>query len=177
MTSSVKYRSTEKTIPEANTVSTVFDNTTREAGPRHEARSAALDLDQALLLMAPEITEWLETNTQRLQDALVLYLDAGGKPPRTLMHLVKNLRGQIGSIGFPLASRVAATLFRLLQAEKPAPADVIVAHVDAIRAIIIENARGTDNPLARALVEALEEFGDLWASPLSGNKSESSLSL
>lgn len=176
MASPEKRQSFEDMIAEANAASPILDNTSREAGARPELRSAAIDLDKALVLLAPEIAEWLETNTQRLQDALTLHLDVGGKPPRTLMHLVKNLRGQIGSIGFPLASRVAATLYRLLQAEKPAPADVIVAHVDAIRAIIVENARGLDNPLATALVEALEEFGDIWISAISGNNSESSLS-
>jgi hypothetical protein len=65
----------------------------------------------------------------------------------------------------------------LLEAEKPAPADVLIAHLDAIKAIILENARGTDNLLAKALVEALEEFGTIWILPASGNNSESSLDL
>lgn len=152
----------------------VFGTSSSEPDARSETRSAALDIDRALLLMAPEIAEWLEINTQRLRDALAMHLNTGGNPPRALMHLVTNLRGQIGGIGFPMASRVAAALHRLLEADRPAPADVIIAHVDAIRAIVLESARGTGNPLAKALVEALEEFGNIWIVPAAGNYSESS---
>lgn len=171
MTAALRHHSSDGVMTETPASGTLAS----EPGARSESRSAALDIDRALQLMAPEIAEWLEINTQRLQDALALHLSLGGSPPRTLMHLVTNLRGQIGGIGFPMASRVAAALYRLLEADRPAPADVIVAHVDAIRAIILENARGTGNPLASALVEALEEFGNIWIAPTAGNYSESSL--
>jgi hypothetical protein len=138
---------------------------------RFDKRSTDLDLDNALLLMAPEIAEWLDGNTQRLQNALVAHLEHGGRPERALMHLLQDLRGQAGTIGFPLAGRAITALYRLLDSETPAPADVMMAHVDAFKAIVSENARGTDNPLAMALVEALEEFGNLWFSQDSGNHS------
>jgi Hpt domain len=141
-----------------------FDNHTTE-----------LDLGNALLLMAPEIAEWIEVAAQGLHDALSMHTRIGGKPSRALLHQLHDLRGQTGSIGFPLASRVAAALLKLLEANKPAQVEVLTAHVDAIKAIILENARGIGNSLAKALVEALEEYGNIWTLPVAGNNSESSL--
>ena len=133
-----------------------------------------IDLDMTLQAMGPEIAAWIETTTQHLQGALDTHISLGGKPSRTLMHLLQDLRGQAGSMGFPLASRAAAALYRLLEASRPAPVEILISHVDAIRAIISENARGTGSSLAIALVEALEEYGNIWITGKSGNISESS---
>jgi hypothetical protein len=175
MTSAIQRYPSSKGVAEADVAQQISNLKTNSPGARFDQHIANLDLDNALLLMAPEIAEWLESNIQRLKDALAAHLSVGGKPSRALMHLLQDLRGQAGSIGFPFAGRAAAALHRLLEADKPAPSEVLTAHIDAIKAIVVENARGADNPLAEALVEALEEFTNIWISPASGNNSESSL--
>jgi hypothetical protein len=175
MTSAIQRRTSSRTVAETDVTPQASNRRTNPPGARFDQHIADLDLDNALLLMAPEIAEWLESNIQRLKDALAAHLNVGGRPSRALMHLLQDLRGQTGSIGFPLASQAAAALHRLLESDRPAAPEVLTAHVDAINAIIVENARGVANPLANALVDALEEFGNIWISPADGNYSESSL--
>jgi HPt (histidine-containing phosphotransfer) domain-containing protein len=144
------------------------------AGPRFDVRGADVDLTATLSLMAPEISDWFETTCADLQQSLATYVVEGGRVPRELMHHLHELRGQAGTMGFPLVSRVAAALQRLLEMERGPPPDVLTAHIDAIRAIVSENAKAMTSELAIALVDALEEFGRIWSSPDFGNGSESS---
>lgn len=174
MTSAAQQLSIDTANTEAGYGSRARDSQAGDTDSRFDVRGANIDLDNALQLMAPEIREWLENSTQQLQEAMTAYIELGGRAPRPLLHLLQDLRGQAGSIGFPLASRVAAALYRLLEADKSAPVDVLVSHIDAIKAIILENARGTENPLAMSLVQALEEFGEIWICGESGKNSESS---
>jgi hypothetical protein len=176
MTSSTRQALSTSANVDPGYVSSPKGKVTGGPGAHYDVHSAAFDLDNALQLMAPEIGEWVEITTQRLQGALATHISLGGKPPRSLLHLLQDFRGQAGSIGFPLASRVAAALYRLLEAGTLAPADVLVSHIDAIRAIVVEDARGTENLLASSLVQALEEFGEIWIAGESGKNSESSSS-
>jgi hypothetical protein len=108
MTSAEQCHLFDQKIADIEAAPQPFNQKKHAPSARFDQRSADHDLDNALLLMAPEITDWLETNTQNLQGALATYLSIGGRPPRTLMHSLQDLRGQAGSIGFPLAGRVAA---------------------------------------------------------------------
>lgn len=144
------------------------------AGPRFDVRGADVDLSATLSLMAPEINEWLETTCADLQNALASYFVEGGKASRQLLNKLHELRGQAGTMGFPLVARIAAALHLLLEGEPSPPPEVLTAHVDAIRAIVSEDARAMTSPLAVALTEALEEFGRVWSASDFGNGSESS---
>lgn len=174
MTSARQHLPTTKANTDAGHGASPGERATGDAASSSDVHNATFDLDNALQLMAPEIGEWFESTTQRLQGELATHIDIGGKPPRSLLHLLQDFRGQAGSIGFPLASRVATALYRLLEADVPAPSDVLVSHIDAIRAIVLEDARGTENALAKSLVQALEEFGEIWTAGESGKNSESS---
>jgi hypothetical protein len=59
--------------------------------------------------------------------------------------------------GFPLAAKVADSLCGLLDGVAPAriPFPLVDHHVDAVRAIVRENARGEGTSVARTLVTRL----------------------
>lgn len=145
------------------------------SGERPDMHGASLDLDAAMSLMGSEISDWLDGTINDIQESLLGHIAAGGKPPRTLMHMLQELRGQAGSMGFPLASRASSALYKLLEAGHAGPADILVAHIEALRAIVSDRAKGLENDLAVALVEALEQYGSLWSSRNAGNHSESNL--
>jgi len=73
------------------------------------------------------------------------------------------LRGLAGSFGYPLVSRIADSLCRFVELAGGAPGqfcDVIAAHVDAIRAVVHQDAGVDGGSLGRALMAGLQRLSD-----------------
>ncbi|WP_082733825.1 Hpt domain-containing protein [Polycladidibacter hongkongensis] len=71
-----------------------------------------------------------------------------------------DLKGQAETLGFPLVGRAAKNLALLLTAAKETqiyPMELLGQNVDAIRAMVNEEARDTTSRIGIALVERLEE--------------------
>jgi hypothetical protein len=70
-----------------------------------------------------------------------------------------NMKGQGATFGYPLVTTIAASLCRFIEAggaDRGSGADVIQAHVAALRAVIVHEARGEGGEVGRELVRTLE---------------------
>jgi hypothetical protein len=73
---------------------------------------------------------------------------------------VHELKSLGATYGFPLITQIADSLCRLIEDEDTrldAPMMLIDAHIDAISAAVRDGVRSDEDPLGRALVEALDE--------------------
>ena len=71
-----------------------------------------------------------------------------------------DLKGLGGTYQFPLVTRVAGSLSKLLaepDTRAHAPLNLVDAHIQAIRAIVRDDIRAADHPVGVALCQTLEE--------------------
>jgi chemotaxis protein histidine kinase CheA len=104
----------------------------------------------------------MESEVETLEAARAAHAERAAQD--TLFALYRSahdLRGQAATFGFPLAGQIADGICTLIEnspAGAPAPQMLIDRHVEAIRAIVRENARERDNMLGLALVQRLSEL-------------------
>lgn len=132
----------------------------RRRGPGDDPVARA---EAALKVLSRHFEDWIRDEIEvigRTRDAW----DKAGRmlgPERDdFFRAVHDLKGQATTLGFPLASRVASSLCALLdRVEDPAllPGGLVDGHVEAIRAIHRENARGEDDRIGMALAATLDE--------------------
>lgn len=118
--------------------------------------------EAALADLSSEFEDWMAKEVERLsraRDAVAAEgLHAGTRA--TIYIASHDIKGEAATFGYPLAGRVAESLCHLLDGiadDARVPADLVMQHADAIRAIVRENAKGDDHPLAMALSERLGE--------------------
>jgi hypothetical protein len=73
---------------------------------------------------------------------------------------VHELKSLGATYGFPLITQIADSLCRLIEDEDTrlsAPLKLIDAHIDAISAAVRDGVRSDDDPIGRALVDALDK--------------------
>lgn len=118
--------------------------------------------EAALAELSVEFDDWMAKETDRLtaaRDAIA----AEGLNEATRAQLYSaahDIKGEGATFGYPLAARIADTLCGLMDGiadETALPLDLMMQHVEAIRAIVRENAKGADHPLALAMAEQLDE--------------------
>lgn len=118
--------------------------------------------EAALAELSTEFDDWMEKEVERLtraRDAVAAQgIDAGTRANvYTASH---DIKGEGATFGYPLAARVAESLCHLLDGiteDDRVPADLVIQHADAIRAIVRENAKGHDHPVAIVLSQRLTE--------------------
>ena len=133
--------------------------------------------DGALASVAPSFQNWMIDETEKLVAARERFRAEGGtaEARNALFRACHHVRGNAGVFGFPLAGKVADSLCKLVDRCPPArlPVAVVDQHVDAIRAMVREDARGSGNARARTLtvklIEVTQEFLDIVA-PEPGDK-------
>jgi hypothetical protein len=84
----------------------------------------------------------------------------GGQNGEELYICAHDLKGLGTTYEFPLITRLAGSLCRLIEeprARLAAPAALIDAHIDAIRASLRDDIRNDDDPTVKALTGGLEE--------------------
>ena len=77
-----------------------------------------------------------------------------------LFHASHDIKGQASTLGYPLAAEICASLCKLLEAAGlglKLPPQLIDQHVDAVRAMVIEEASGSEHPTAIVLLKALQD--------------------
>lgn len=109
--------------------------------------------EQALANLSSEFAEWMETECVRLDAARNAAKTArlAGQAREELFRAAHDIKGQAATFGYPSVAPVAESLCRLLEfAPDPTriPVALIDQHVDAVRAIVRENARGDDRTAA-----------------------------
>lgn len=78
-----------------------------------------------------------------------------------LFHCAHDIKGQADTLGFPLAAGIAASLCYLIDHmpdRAKIPPVLVNQHVDAIRAVLRERAKGQSNRTAAQLITSLNEI-------------------
>ncbi len=121
--------------------------------------------EAALAELSTEFSSWMRAECDRLNAARdqVKRTGLAGRAREDLFRAAHDIKGQGATFGYPLAADAAESLCRLLEHSPDAmriPATLIEQHVDAVRAIIREDARELDNAVAAALVQRLRDVTD-----------------
>lgn len=118
--------------------------------------------EAALADLSSEFDDWMAKEVERLtraRDAVAAEGITAGT--RGNIYIASHdIKGEAATFGYPLAARVAESLCHLLDGiadDDKVPADLVIQHADAIRAIVRETAKGTDHPLAVTLSDRLGE--------------------
>jgi len=119
--------------------------------------------DEALSAMSGSFEQWLDDDVRRLQIARVAAQNSGWSTGAldALFGVAHDLKGMGGSYGFPLVTDIAASLCRLIEtdagkAAAAANAQLVSAHVDALRAAVRDRIATAEHPVGRALISALQ---------------------
>lgn len=132
------------------------------AQPLFDAEALAR-ADAVLEAMSGEMHGWLEADIVRLQRLRVAAEKAGWNAAQleALLAVAHDIKGAGATYGSPLATRIAASLCRLIEtdvgkaAARRDPA-LAAAHVDALRAAVRDRISLDAHPIGRALLRALE---------------------
>ncbi|MBZ0324622.1 MAG: hypothetical protein K8F57_00335 [Alphaproteobacteria bacterium] len=84
---------------------------------------------------------------------------AQGDSLESLRTAAFNLKGQGGSVGFAIVSRIGDTLYRLLVARDrlgARDAEIVRAHIEALRAIAVNRCEGEGGEVGREITDALD---------------------
>ncbi len=120
--------------------------------------------EQALKALSVNFNGWMEEAARGLGDARDIVRNQGSGEGRAaaLHRAAHDIRGQATTFGFPLASRVGASLCRMLEECPPAAihsgplTPLVDQHVDAIRAIVREGVMQSRHRTGEALTAELE---------------------
>lgn len=123
--------------------------------------AAVAKAEEALRAMSSQFGQWLQDEIDKLEAAYAALRTDGASTAsaETLYFRAHDLKGLGGTYQYPLVSRLAGSLCRLLDEpakRADAPLDLLGAHVRAIRAVVRDKIQTEDHPVGRALAEELE---------------------
>lgn len=137
--------------------------------PAASARASAFDeaaiarAEAALQSLSGEFKAWMEEEVTKLEAARQAARASGYAPEQlALLHArAHDVKGLGATYDFPLVTRLAAALCRLLdtQEKRPDPAllaPLIEASVGAVKAAVRDDIRSEANPVGRALADELD---------------------
>ena len=117
-------------------------------------------VDGALKGLSSNYDQWLEQELVGLEAARTIMREHGltAETACALTTRALDLKGLGATYGFPLVSRIAASLFRLLDEADPSVVPVLIvdAHIDGMRAVIRGKIREASHEVGLALVQQLE---------------------
>jgi chemotaxis protein histidine kinase CheA len=127
-------------------------------------RAAVARAEKAFTALKSEFSTWMEDDVARLLSARN-HLDATRteKARDALFRASHDLKGQGTTFGYPLITRMAASLCRMIEDRAPAdlPLALIDAHVNAIHIVMRDRMKDGANATATALVQELETRVDV----------------
>jgi HPt (histidine-containing phosphotransfer) domain-containing protein len=147
-------------------------------GPPVLDETAIRRAEQALKALSPQFNGWMEESVRKLGDAWAA-VRAGGLGDGRLAALHReahDIKGQATTLGFPLASRVGASLCLILEgAPQDRLGDTVVTllvgqHIDAIRAITREGVMKAAHPIGDKLAAELELVAEHMVAAMNGAK-------
>lgn len=117
--------------------------------------------EAALKGLSSQFGQWLQDEVAKLEAARARVKAEGPTRANTdQLHLhAHDLKGLGGTYDFPLITRVAGSLCKLMDDPAQrlcAPMFLVDAHIDAVRAIMRDDIRDPAHPVGCALAEALE---------------------
>lgn len=134
-----------------------------KVGPRAAAfeADAIVKAEAALKELSLQFSSWVDEEINHLTEARAAIAAEGlnDKTATRLYSHTHDLKGLGGTVDFPLVSRIAASLCRLMsepEKRSSTPLPLIDAHLDAIRAVVREDIRDAEHPVGTALSSELE---------------------
>jgi hypothetical protein len=133
--------------------------------PGHAGNDPVARAEKALAALSSEFSAWMDSECERLDVARRNIMSKGfDKAARdTLFLAAHDIKGQAATFGYPFVASSADSLCRLIEHTPEMdriPLALVDQHVDAIRAIIRENARPDIAQIADALTKRLREVTD-----------------
>ena len=131
--------------------------------------------EQALEELSVNFDDWMQTEVGNLREARDNTKTSGleGDALDALFSVSHDLKGQASTLGYPFAAEICTSLCRLIDyctgVARP-PAVLIDQHVDAVAAIVREDAKGSDHPKASVLARKLGDVTDDFLNQLSKAK-------
>jgi HPt (histidine-containing phosphotransfer) domain-containing protein len=121
--------------------------------------------EQALAQLSGEFPSWMNQECERLDQARREVKEKGFTKAtcQSLFHAAHDMKGQAATFGYPAVAAPAVSLCRLIEHTPDMtriPLTLVDQHVDAIRAIVRENARPDVQEIADALTRRLREVTD-----------------
>lgn len=138
------------------------DKCLRAGSASDAAEQAITNAEQALDQLSVNFDDWMATESTQLSAARDAAKSTAFSPEplSELFQAAHNLKGQATTLGYPFADEICASLCRLIDAlpdKSRIPAELVDQHVNAVRALVKEGAKGTDNPKASVLAKRLQD--------------------
>lgn len=123
--------------------------------------SAIAKAEAALKSLSGNFAQWLQDEITKLETARQQVRAEGPTYDNmeSLYLRTHDLKGLGTTYGFPLITRIAASLCRLIDDKDKrtaAPMGLVDAHIDAIKAAVRDDIKAEDHPVGRILVKELE---------------------
>lgn len=123
--------------------------------------------ERALDQLSENFDDWMRTETSKLLEARRVFRDTGFSRQglEAIFGVAHDLKGHATTFGYPFAADICASLCRLIEAcsgSDRLPPALIDQHVDAVVAMVREEAKGPDHPkasvLARKLYDVTQDY-------------------
>jgi chemotaxis protein histidine kinase CheA len=159
-TPSVATYADHEVITPAHELRRVMAPTSGDDGDDPVARAEA-----ALAQLSSEFATWMNAECDRLEAARqeVKRSSFTRQSHDALFRAAHDIKGEVGTFGFPAVAGIADSLCRLLEHTpdmRRIPLALVDQHVDAVRAVVRENARPDLAEAAAALTKRLREVTD-----------------
>jgi hypothetical protein len=130
--------------------------------PRLDADAVAR-AEAALKSLAVQFDDWMDEELRKLETAWAAARDAklAGEPGANLFRVAHDVKGLGTTYEFPLVTRLATPLCRLIETEElrsKARVNLVGALIDAIGVAIRDRVRSDSHPVGRALAQESEKI-------------------
>lgn len=116
--------------------------------------------EAALKSLSGQFASWMQEELDKLDAARAAVRDQGWTTATAegVFYRAHDLKGLGATYEFPIVTRIAGSLCRLLESDRrmQAPLFLIDAHIDAIKASVRDEIRDVDHPVGQVLVAELE---------------------
>jgi hypothetical protein len=117
--------------------------------------------EAALKALSAQFSQWLQDEINKLEAARAQVTVEGLSGPAgdALYTRAHDLKGLGGTYEFPIVTRAAASLCRVIEspeARAAAPLGLVDSHINAIKAMIRDGIRNDSHPVGQAMVATLE---------------------
>ena len=133
--------------------------------------------EQALAGLSGEFNDWMRIECDRLAAAHAAILKSGFSADATseLFHAAHDIKGDAATFGFPTAAAAAESLCRIIEHApdlERVPGELIAHHINAIQAIVRENATIDNTGMAAALSRKLRGVADEYLAAVNRDRPE-----
>ena len=133
--------------------------------------------EQALAGLSGEFNDWMRIECERLAAAHAAILKHGFSADTSgeLFRAAHDIKGDAATFGFPTAAAAAESLCRIIEHApdlERVPGELIAHHINAIQAIVRENATIDNTGMAAALSQKLRGVADEYLAAVNRDRPE-----